>query len=383
MKKLSARQVGIILFISIVSLKFIIMPSLVYQISKNNSHISILINLVSDFGSIFTYFWFMKKYPNLSFKTALEKCFGKTIPKILFLLLAFYFFFKAFITLKEIQNYFNRVLFDDFDWIKYIIPSTILLAYLASKPFQTFGRCGELLIYIAIFCIVIILISTNSSANYSELLPILKDGVPPVLKGAFQSTFGFGDYIFMLLFLGKIKQNKNNTKTILTYCILAIIFIYLLYLIFISTFGNLSVNENLAISDISLNLSIPPTVGRLEWLNILFWSFILFFNTGLLLASCKECLLVTLSTQKQKYVLLGMFAIYVGFLLYEDISLSLVLQIISSTPFVIFASIIQIGYPALLFLTGLILKKKKIISNKKFKISNQTTLKSRKYGSKI
>ena len=41
MKKLSARQVGIILFISIVSLKFIIMPSLVYQICKNKSMINI------------------------------------------------------------------------------------------------------------------------------------------------------------------------------------------------------------------------------------------------------------------------------------------------------------------------------------------------------
>ena len=370
MKQLSGRQVGIILFISIVSLKFIIMPSLVFGISKNNSHLSILINLLSDFGSIFSYFWFMKKYPNLTFKTALETCFGKIIAKIIFGALAFYFLFKAFITLKEIQNYFNRVLFDDFDWIKYIIPSTALLAYMASKSFKTFGRCGEILIFIAIFCIAIILLLSNKSTTFSNLLPILQEGVPPVLKGAFASTFGFGDYIFMLLFIGKIKCNKTTKRTILIYSICAIVVIYFLYLIFIATFGQLSANENLAISDISLNISIPPTVGRLEWINILLWSFILFFNTGLLLASCKECLLVTFSTEKQNYILFGIFCVYIGFLLYEEISLSVVLKIISSTPFVIFASIIQIGYPLLLVLTGLLLKKKKLLLNKKFKFKN-------------
>ena len=368
MKQLSARQVGIILFISIVSLKFIIMPSLVFEISKNNSHISILINLISDFGSIFSYFWFMKKHPNLTFKTALESCFGKTITKIFFGLLAFYFFFKAFITLKEIQNYFNRVLFDDFDWVKYIIPSTALLAYISSKPFKTFGRCGEILIYIALFCIITIIPISLKSATFSELIPILQNGTPPVLKGAFASTFGFGDYIFLLLFIGKIKVTKTTNKTLLIYSISAMIIIYTLYLIFISTFGNLASNENLALSDLSLNISIPPTVGRLDWISILLWTFILFFNTGLLLASAKECLLVTLGTEKQNFILLGMFCVYIGFLLYEKLSLSVLLKIISSTPFVIFASIIQIGYPALLVLTGLLLKNKQILSRKKFKI---------------
>lgn len=379
MKQLSSRQVGIILFISIVSLKFIIMPSLVFGISKNNSHLSILLNLVSDFSSIFSYFWFMKKYPNLTFKTALETCFGKIFAKIIFGLLAFYFFFKAFITLKEIQNYFNRVLFDDFDWVKYIIPSTALLAYISSKSFKTFGRCGEILIYIAIFCIIIIIPLSLKSATFAELLPIFQNGVPPILKGAFASTFGFGDYIFMLLFIGKIKTTKKTNKTLLLYSISAMIIIYLLYLIFIATFGNLASNENLAISDLSLNISIPPTVGRLDWINILLWSFILFFNTGLLLASAKECLLVTFGTEKQNYILLGMFCVYIGFLLYEELSLSIVLQIISSTPFVMFASLIQIGYPALLVLTGLILKKKNILCNKKFTFNNSNNIKVKKY----
>ncbi len=378
MKQLSTRQVGIILFISIVSLKFIIMPSLVFEISKNNSHISILLNLTSDFVSIFSYLWFMKKHPNLTFKTALESCFGKVFAKVIFSLLAFYFFFKAFITLKEIQNYFNRVLFDDFDWVKYIIPSTALLAYISSKSFKTFGRCGEILIYVAIFCIIAIIPLSLKTTTFSELLPVFQDGVPPILKGSFASTFGFGDYIFMLLFIGKIKLTKNTNKTLIFYSLSAMVIIYILYLIFIATFGNLASNENLAISDLSLNISIPPTVGRLDWINILLWSFILFFNTGLLLVSTKECLLVTFGTEKQNYILLGMFCIYIGFLLYEEISLSLVLQIISSPPFVIFASVIQIGYPSLLVLTGFLLKKKHLLSNKKFTFNNQNKYKAKK-----
>ena len=217
------------------------------------------------------------------------------------------------------------------------------------------------------------------SATFSELLPIFQGGIPPVLKGAFASTFGFGDYIFMLLFIGKIKLNKNTNKTLILYSISAIIIIYVLYLVFIATFGNLASNENLAISDLSLNISIPPTVGRLDWINILLWSFILFFNTGLLLASAKECLLVTFGTEKQNYILLGMFCVYIGFLLYEELSLSIVLQIISSTPFVIFASIIQIGYPSLLVLTGFLLKKKHILSNKKFTFNNTNKFKAKKY----
>lgn len=48
----------------------------------------------------------------------------------------------------------------------------------------------------------------------------------------------------------------------------------------------------------------------------------------------------------------------------EKLSLSIVLQFVTSTPFVMFASFIQMGYPGLLVLCGIILKKRNFKSTK-------------------
>ena len=372
MKQLTSRQVGIIIFLSILSLKLLIMPSFIYTISKNSSYISIFINLFSDFLTLFAYFIFMKKYPNTTFKTALEQCFGKWIARIIFSALAIYFFVKAFLTVKQIQNYFNRIIFDDFGWLDYIFPSIVLLIYLSTKNFKTFGRASECLIFFALISTFLLVILNVSSVNLSELLPFFKNGVQPILDSSFKTTFGFGDYAFLLLFLGKIKIEKNTKRTIIFYSVLAGLMVLVFYILFMSTFGNYSINKNIALSDLSLNQAIPLTVGRLDWINILIWSFILFFNAGLLLASCKECLFVAFSTQKQPVVLSLIYSVFLAFVIYKELSLSFMLKIVSSVPFQIFSFFIQSGLPTLIVLCGIILKKKNFSDRKVLYISKFT-----------
>lgn len=364
MKQLTSRQISVLTFLSIISIKLIILPSLICKVSGNNAYIAFIFNLVADFLSLFAYFWFMKKYPNLTFKEALIQVFGKVVCKIIFALLFFYFFIKAIIIFKEIQNYFNRVLFDDFGWINYIIPSIILMAFMVSKPLKTFGRSAEALYYFVFASALLVLITSSYEIDFTCILPFMQNGIKPVMQGAFKSTFAFGDYLFILLYLGNIKFSKNGKKTIIIYSIISITLMSAIFIIFIGTFGKSAVNENLALSDISLNLAIPLTVGRIDWINILIWSFLLFFQCALVLKSAVICFEEFTSIKNKIISMSGIFIIYLIMVSIEKLSLSIVLQFISSTPFVIFASFIQMGYPGILVLCGIILKKKNFKSTR-------------------
>ncbi len=364
MKQLTSRQVSVLTFLSIISIKLIVLPSLICKVSGNNAYLAFIFNLVADFLSLFAYFWFMKKYPNLTFKEALIQVFGKVVCKIIFALLFFYFFIKAIIIFKEIQNYFNRVLFDDFGWINYIIPSVILLAFMVSKPIKTFGRSAEGLYYFVLASAFLVLVTSSYEIDFACILPFMQNGIKPVMQGAVKSTFAFGDYLFLLLYLGNIKYSKNGKKTIIIYSLLSIALMSAIFIVFIGTFGKSAINENLALSDISLNLAIPLTVGRIDWINILIWSFLLFFQCALVLKSSVICFEEFTSIHNKIITMCSIFIIYLIMVSIEKLSLSIVLQFVTSTPFVMFASFIQMGYPGILVLCGIILKKRNFKSTK-------------------
>ena len=49
MEKISARQLGMVVFISIVGMKFVLVPALFSSFAGNDAYIAIAINLILDF----------------------------------------------------------------------------------------------------------------------------------------------------------------------------------------------------------------------------------------------------------------------------------------------------------------------------------------------
>lgn len=346
MNVLTNRQIGVMISLSIVSLKLFIFPSLISGYSQNNCYISVLISLFVEFLFILLILWIMKKNPTKSLFEILENKFGKLFTKILAGVLTIFFLGKSLVATKEIQNFLVQLLFEHISWWKFALPLLALILYVLNKSFRTMARSVQL-VYMFVFAgAVITLILPIQEFKLVNLMPFMADGFSPIIKGVFHTSFHFIDFFVLLILMGRVKYSKSTAKSIIKYTLFTYIFILAYFVIYVGLFGTILVNEGLLVSDIPLYSNFPATNGRLEWLSLIIWSIVLIYQATLMLMCARESLSYTTCIKNNSIltvilcVIMGV-ALYIAYLDYASI-----LLIITSSAF----NIVLISFTILLMI---------------------------------
>lgn len=367
MKSLTARQTGIVLFLSVISFKLTILPALVYEFMQNDSWFIILIWMLIDLGALIVMLWFICKYPNMTFQQVLRKAFGNTVYRIVFAMLFVYFMVKTFFLIKEIANYCNEILFDDFQWLNFIIPMITLVGFAMTRSIRSIARTIEFFfIFIFVTMNVVVLMSIGDF-DFSNFLPVLNNGIGQVISGLFLATFAFGDYLVILFFMGdiKIESKKIFKSKIVFYAFLAITTILNINMAIIGVFGVTTLNQNLALSDLTLHSSTPVTIGRLDWLTIIVWVTTLTLQACVLAYCTNKSFKYSFNVKKNKISITIILIVLCIFLLYNYINIEDLVTLVKSIPFLVFSLLLQVGLPLLLIIANLRLKRNSRIYKEK------------------
>ena len=341
MKKiLTGRQAGMLLFISIISLKFLVFPALITTYARRDAYISIFVSLTIEFAIIAIILLFINRYPNVTFKQAISMCFGKVVAKIIYVILFVYFFSKTLFLIKETHNYFLEVIFDSLPWFFFTMPLSVFICYVMSKSIKSMARSVEIMFWIIIVCVGATTLAPLHRIDILNIFPMLENGVKPAIDGIIYSSFSFGDFIVLLLFMGKINIENGAVKKIFWYAFGCVIFVTIFYVVFVAIFDNSGVKHISALSDISVRSSYPYTQEKLDWLAVLIWTIILLFQVGVYATLTKDCLNEVICF-KFKAVSIGIIAgaLFIASL-FLYLNLELIVKVISSVPFV--ASVISI-----------------------------------------
>lgn len=202
---LTNRQIGVIISLSIISLKLFIFPALVSTYSQNNSYLSVFISLAIEFIFILLILWVMKKHPEKSLFQILELKLGKLFPRLLAAVLAVFFLGKSLIAMKEIQNFLIQLLFEHISWWKFALPIIALLIYILNKSFRTFARSVQFFYMFIFVGATITLILPIQEVRFFNLFPIMGEGFLPIIKGSFHTCFHFIDFFVLLILMGRVK----------------------------------------------------------------------------------------------------------------------------------------------------------------------------------
>lgn len=341
-KQLSNHQVGVILSLSIISLKILIFPAVIGGYSLNNCYISVAVSLLVDFLFVLLLLYVMKKNPNLTFFKILENKFGVVVAKITGVMLGLFFLLKSVMAIKELQNYFVQLLFEDIDWFLFVIPLLALLIYIMSKSLRTFGRSVEFFYYVIVVGALLSIILPIKEIRSYNLLPFLPDGLSPILKGSFLTAFQYADFLVLLICMGNFKYNEKTPKTILKFTLFTDLFLIAFFVVFVAFFGNTVVNQGLAISDIPLYSNMAYNNGRLEWLSIIIWTIVLIMQTGLMLKCASVCVGYVTNIKNNIVVAFIVSAIDFIILLVFYLNFALAIKIVVSVPFASMVLALQI-----------------------------------------
>ncbi len=360
---ISSKQVGTLLFFSIIAIKAVLLPAIIYFYAGTNGYITVIGVLTIDFSLLLCYLAIMKRYPNKTFVNIMEECFGLVISKVLVAMILVYFAIKTILMIMSTYNFLEQVLYDEINWIYYVIVTLAFLYFVVSKSLRVFGRSGQVLFWIVFFAITLVMLITVTNTDFTALLPLFPNGAKPLVDTGFKCAVGFGDYTILIFFLGNTAYTKHSTRHIITFALLGITTIANFYIVFLCNFGYSVVNQNLAIADLTLYIDLAVSVSRLEWIAVFSWLITMVVQMSVYAYCFNQSLIYLLPQKISKHSHLILVIITGLTLIFGNFTLQNIASFVLSQGYSIFACVVQIGIPLLLLLCLLIYRIRKPHSN--------------------
>ncbi len=269
--KISHRQLSIMVFMSLIALKLLALPSLLYKESENMSWLVALVLMIIDAIYAYMIIELMKKSNEKNIYEFMKKTLGVVLTKVFMFLLMLKFALVVANIIKGLEFFVVENLYNKFDWALFIFPLLAVVGFLMYKGLRNIGRVYEMFFIAIIIGCIYIGIKAINGVDWLSLLPFFKDGAMPLVKSGYMHLSWFGSSSFLIMFFGKVDFSQEKKSRLIRYMVFAILLVQFLYIIFFGLFGRTSPIHNFALSDISQFYSGISSTDEISWLVVSLW----------------------------------------------------------------------------------------------------------------
>lgn len=262
MKTISARQCGIIIFLTILANKILVLPSILYKSSNADSIFVILALFLVELLILSIFFKLKKNHPNQTFLSILQEKLGIFIAKTVIFVFLTFFLFKTMLTYSVIFVYLKDLVYQDEFGFLVVVCLIPVINHAVVVGHRAMSRTFELFYYLVVvgivFCLVIAFFTDIS-------MPMLFVSKPSsMFSSLWQCLFAFGDYLVLFVFIDKISFKKGEGKKIVMFALFAIILVLAIFIIFYSEYQLTSFMHNNALADLLVFSVQFNAIGRLD-----------------------------------------------------------------------------------------------------------------------
>lgn len=287
--QLKTRQICAI-FIAILPLtKIVSAPSVFSKICGEMLWQPLVILCLLDLLLITFFCLIMKKHPNKSAFEILSENYSVTFAKIVFFAYACFFMLKAFLPFIEHKQLVESAFYETLPKAPIFYPLIIVTFYVALKGYKTIGRVAELFFPLTLVGIAFIIYLSLTSGDFKSLLPLLKTD-KSVAICSLNGISWFNDAIYLFMFLGSFKVEKNQLLKLLLSYIFPFLLTALIYISFYSIFSFVAPTQKLAISSMSIFSITLVNVGRFDYFAVFLLSLVSVIAISLPIACATKCL---------------------------------------------------------------------------------------------
>lgn len=266
--KLYNSQVAVLIFSTVMVAKMSSLPRIMSVHLHNSIFMgilfinileAILIGIVIYYANIDGYYHMTNTFPKTS--------------KVLLSVFLLYFFLKLICSYSLIISYMTENLFNAVSPTILLLTAIIPVLYLANRGIVTIARTAEAVIFPIIILLLLGLAFYDAELDFNRLKPFFSQE-----PGEFFKVFGsYGYWIGDLLPLMFIRMKKKKFPYITVTTSLVFVKIMVVLSLAIATFGEaIQIVNNLMITIPMFN-QLSASIGRLEWLGIIPWFFMVIF----------------------------------------------------------------------------------------------------------
>lgn len=182
--------------------------------AENDSWLSIIIAIILSIPVVMIYSRLLYLFPGKDLFDILHIVFGNIIGKILSIIYIWFSFYLGVLVLRNFSEITNIVIYPDTPVIVPIIFFILLCIFALKLGIEVLGRWSEIFIIINIIAMILITIILSSpQMNINNLLPVLYNGIKPVVSGAFSAlSFPFAETVVFTMVFSSLENQKSSYK---------------------------------------------------------------------------------------------------------------------------------------------------------------------------
>lgn len=260
--------------------------------AKNDAWIANIVAAIIGLGIMWFYAFLVKRIPGKNLFELLEFCFGRKISIGLSFLYSGYFIYISSRVVRDFGELMASAIMPNTPIEMDSLTFTLLMGYVIYLGIEVMARTSEIFtpyLFIFFFLLAIFLIASGE-VNFTQLKPVLSEGIKPIAKTVFPRmiTFPFGELVVFLVILPVVTNTRYLLRVSLIGVGLASFFLITSSVLMICTLGtDIMQRSNFPLLSVARNVSIGNFIERIDALVVfimmlnLFVKGSIFFFAGL------------------------------------------------------------------------------------------------------
>jgi len=186
------------------------------QGAKNDAWLAMLLGGAGGTLLMWVYAAIALLNPSKTLVDILKEKMGKVVGNIFAVLYTWYFIHLASLVLRNYGEFICTVTFPETPMVVVIGLFAVFLVYAINSGIEVIGRLSELLVPVIPLVVLIISLSLITVHDFTAFLPMLENGMTPVLNAAFNFiTFPFGETVAFLMLFPHLNKKEKLKKVVL------------------------------------------------------------------------------------------------------------------------------------------------------------------------
>lgn len=238
--------------------------------ADNNAWIAILIGCFAGLFFLFIYFRIHKLFPKKHLFQIIDICFGKLLGRIISLGYITYFFLISAFVIRDFGELMVSSIFEKTPLEFIDLTMMLVVLYIVMLGLEVLGRASEIFIPYALLFIIFLGfgIAFSGELELKRLLPILGDGLKPVLKPALLEIihFPFGEFVVFMMVIPVVTKVKHASRAATAAYLFSGLVLAYSSILQTATLGELKNRTNFPLLSVARNISLLEFIERVDLL---------------------------------------------------------------------------------------------------------------------
>lgn len=331
---------------------YLVLPAAITSVAKQDAWLSIPISLAFHLMLIPLYTSIARHMKGRTFVEYLRCLFGPLGGTIAIVFIFSFPFLECIMTLRNLGDFVTTSIMPEtpYDAIYFIMLIAVYLA-VRSGPI-VIGRCAEVLFFFFLVLYLLVRITLLPEAELNNLLPILENGLKPVVLASINLfAFPYAEAILYLFFAHHFSDTKQWRKSVIVSALISgsMYFFMMLQIITVISAGVIA-DLTFPTFFIDRTINIGEFLQRFEIILAIVWFVTIFFRLALLMYISAQGLADAFRLRNANSLLIPLILIILAMTNFIWPNISFIIELNQVWPY--YAMIFGIMFPAVLWLTG-------------------------------